>query len=316
MTRPAAGFFALTCFGLALQAQVALAGPVAELAPPFPVAGKLSASLQKYSGLTWLAERGLGLSGTLAAKIMLGGSPSLKVKAYSLTDCFSGKFKKLDLSLKNCQYKKLPLADLKAETTTPLQIRLFRSKKGEPGVGVPVMLSLSGDLSEKDVSRALASPKVASELSFLRLQLPGLGDQHLQVLEPKVKIENGQVKIHSWLVTANAPKETGVTLDISASPELESDRFIVLKNCKIESADIVNPEEFAKFSQDLLNPLVDFARFDRKTHALRVQSLKLTEQNLHFAAKLLLVPKPVPKSDKTQVSENPAESQAKVGKSN
>ena len=272
--------------------------------PPFHVAGKTSRAIQKYTGLTWLAQSSLNLGGTIAAKCVLHGHPRVRFQAYSLTDCLSGKFKSVKLDLKDCSYKKVALGDLKFETTTPLQMRLFKTKHGAAGVGAPVMVAVSGKVDEADVSRALQSKEVSSQLSFLRLELPGLGDQHLQVVEPKVKIENGKVKINTWLITANAPKETGVALDISASPKLDQERFISLKDTQVSSKDINDPEQFSKFSEELLNPLLDFGKFDRKTHAFRLNKLELGEQNVQFAGKLLLVPKQVPAENKpTKVSE-------------
>ncbi len=275
-----------------------------EVPPPFKIAGKTSQALQKYSGLTFLTEKSLSITGSLLARIVLGGHPSFKIKAYSLTDCVSGKFKSVKLSLKDCAYKKVPLADLELETSTPLQFRLFKNRRGAAGVTAPVMVAVKGEVDEKDVSRALQSPKIASELNFLRLQLPGLGDQHLQVLDPKVTIENGKVKIHTWLITAGAPKNTGVCLDISAMPGLEKERYIMLDDVKVASDDINDPEEFSKFSQDLLNPLLDLGKFDRHTHAFRLNELKLSEQSLQFTGKLLLAPKPVAeKKSPTRLSE-------------
>lgn len=266
----------------------------AEVAPPFHVSGKISRNFQKYSGLNWLTETSLNLGSTISAKLLLHGRPKVRFKIYAMSDCLAGKFKSVSIDLKHSSFKKIPLADLKLETTTPLQVRLFKTGKGAAGVGAPVMVAVSGEVDEKDVSKALQSPEISSQLNFLRLQLPGLGDQHLQVLEPKVKIENGKVKINTWLITANAPKETGITLDIVAKPYLEGERFIFLKDTTVDSKDIMNPAEFSKFSEDLLNPLLDFGKFDRKTHAFRLTKLQLGEQNLQFAGKLLLVPKPVP----------------------
>ncbi len=261
--------------------------------PPFHVSGKTSRAIQKYTGLTWLAQESVDIGATLAAKLMLGGHPHVKVKAYSLTDCLSGKFKSIRVDLKECSYNKVPLADLKFQTSTPLQARLFKTKNGAPGVTTPVMVAVTGEVDESDVSRALQSPEVTAQLSFLRIDLPGLGDQHLQVLDPKVKLEDGKIKINTWLITANAPKETGISVDIAASPILDAERFIRLKDTKIDSADINDPTEFSKFTQELLNPLIDFGKFDRKTHAFRLSEFDLAKQKLHFTGKLLLAPKPV-----------------------
>jgi hypothetical protein len=280
-------------------APVAFAEPESEQPPPFHIAGKTSAALQKYSGLTWISEKGIGFVGTLASRCWLGGRPTFKVKAYSFTDCLSGKFRSVSINLRDCSYKKVPLAHLSLQTSTPLHVRLFGSSKGAAGVAAPVMVSVSGNLDENDVSRALQSQPVASQLGFLRLTLPGLGDQHLQVVEPKVKLENGKVKINTWLITAGAPKDTGISLDVVASPRLEGERFIMLKDTQVSSPDIIEPEQFSVFSQNLLNPLLDFGRFDRKTHAFRLTRLNCTEQKLQFAGKLLLVPKTVPPNPAT-----------------
>ena len=265
--------------------------------PTFKISGTGSRAFQKYTGLTWLTERSINLTGTLAAKLVLHGHPHLNVQAYSLTDSLKGKFKKVSVDLKDCSYKNIPLGEVHATTLMPVQFRLFKSKKGKPGVAAPVMVAVNGQVKEDDVSRALESPTISSSLNFLRLTLPGLGDQHLQVIEPKVKLENGVVKINTWLITANAPKETGVKLDISANPVLEKERFIMLKDTKVDSADIIEPEKFSAFSEDLLNPLLDFGRYDRHTHAFRLNELNVEEKKVRFAGKLLLAPKPVAPSN-------------------
>ena len=272
----------------------ATSSSAAEAPPTFHIAGKTSSAIQKFTGLTWFTEKSLNLGGTLAVKCILGGHPHLKVRAFSFTDSLSGKFKKISIDLEDCKYKKIPLGEMHMSTNMPIQVRAFRTKKGAAGVAAPVMVAVSGRVNETDVSRALESPIISSSLGFLRLTLPGLGDQHLQVLEPKVKLENGKVKINTWLITANAPKETGVRLDISASPLLKEDRFVMLSDTKVDSTDIVEPEKFSVFSQELLNPLLDFGKFDRHTHAFRLNSLTVSDKKVEFAGKLLLAPKPVP----------------------
>jgi hypothetical protein len=244
-----------------------------------------------------LSQESIDLFGNLTAKLVLHGQPRFKVEVYSLSDAVAGKFKSVSIDLKDCSFKNIPLADLSLKTTTPLHLRLLKSKKGAAGVAAPVMVAVKGRVDEANVTQALESPKISSELNFLRLDLPGLGDQHLQILEPKVTLIDGKVKIHSWLVTAGAPKDTGITVDITATPFLEKERLIMLRDTDIKSPDIINPNEFSKFTQGLLNPLLDVARFDRKTHAFRFTEFKLADKKLDFAGKLLLVPRPVPEKN-------------------
>lgn len=258
----------------------------------FTVAGKTSHALQKYSGLTWLGEHGFGLFGSLAAKGILGGRPKFSVKAYSFTDCLAGKFKSAEITLKNCFYKKIPLGDLRLSADTPIQLHWFGRKKKKSLLTIPVMVTVSGEVDEKQISKALQSPKIASYLGFLRINLPGLGDQHLQVLEPKIELKDAQIHIKTWLVTAGADRSTGIPLEVTAKPVLQGDRLIVLEDTRVESQDIIEPDKFSIFVADLLNPLVDFGRMDTSTHALRLKEMKIDDGKLRFTAKLLLVPKP------------------------
>jgi hypothetical protein len=94
------------------------------------------------------------------------------------------------------------------------------------------------------------------------------------------------------LITAGAPQETGIPLEVIASPKLEQERFVMLKDMQVNSTALVESEHFSDFAADLLNPLVDFGRMDRLTHAIRFQKLDIENQRVKFAGRLLLAPKP------------------------
>lgn len=266
-------------------------GPVAASEPVeganFKIAGKTSRALQRYTGLTWLADRVLGLGGWSAVKAALGGKARIKIRSYSFTDALSGKFRQVEVKLKGCHYKDIPLPELKMTTSTPLHVN------AKSGVLTPVMVQVSGEATEQEISRALKSPKVSSQLNFLRLDLPGLGDQHLQILEPTIEIVDSKVRINARLITAGAAPETGIKVDITARPVLKDERFIMLEDTKIQSPDIVEPEKFSKFAEDLLNPLIDFGRLDRTNRAFRLTELVTDKHKVRFAGKLLLAPKAV-----------------------
>lgn len=253
----------------------------------FRVAGKTSRAIQKLTGITWITDRLLGLTGVGALKVAIGGNAKIKVRSYSFTDALSGKFRKVEVRLNNSHYHDIPLPELRLSTTTPLHMR------AKSGVVIPVMVSVSGEATEEQISSALKSPKVSSQLNFLRLDLPGLGDQHLQILNPKIQIVDGKVIIDARLITAGAPPETGIEVHISARPVLKDERFIMLEDSKVESPDIVEPEKFSVFLEDLLNPLVDFGRLDRTTRAFRMTELVTDNHKVRFAGKLLLAPKAV-----------------------
>src|SRR5206468_926538 len=136
-------------------------------------------------------------------------------------------------------------------------------------------------------------------LRFLKLDLPGLGQQHLQVLQPKVDLSGNRVILDSFLVTAGALRETGIPLHVEATPKLEGERFVLLKDMQIQSKEIEDPEHFCAFTDELLNPLIDFSRMDRFTHAFRMSKLNVENERVNYAGNLLLAPKP---SDKPTYS--------------
>lgn len=260
--------------------------------PPFPIASKTSMLLQKATGITALTNFVASKACEIAIGQKLGGKIKAKVRVYSLTDLVAGKVKAIDLTAKDASVSGVKVGFLHIATNQPLWVRYRKQHGLRPGVLSPVLVSLEGHVSEKDVTQALQNPKIASSLSALKLDLPGLGSQQLQILDPKVQLEEGKVKIHAWMVTKGAHRETGVPVNISAVPYLEGDAKICVKDTQVESPNIENPKEFALFVTELLNPLVNFGRMDRLDHAFRMQTLTVTEDQVDFAGRLILAPKP------------------------
>ncbi|CAF0878108.1 unnamed protein product [Rotaria sordida] len=128
-------------------------------------------------------------------------------------------------------------------------------------------------------------------MSGLKLDLPGLGEQQLEVMKPKVTIVDDLLILEATLVTKGASLDTGVPIKLSARPKLVGDSKIMLEELQVEGPDIVEPEKFAQFAQNLLNPLIDFARMDRRDHAFRLADLKVGGGGVSGDGKLLLVPK-------------------------
>lgn len=264
-----------------------------ELPPPYKTAGKVSHAIQKYSGLNFISNAIASAVATSALSAYLRGRASVKVKSYNFTDLLQGELRSLDVRIGSGKIYGVPIGALQAKTTTPFKFKYLTKK---PALVTPVLVALDGKVSEQLVGKALRSKTVTENLRFLKLDLPGLGEQHLQVLNPKVDVFGEKVKVNAHLITAGADESTGIDLVISAKPTLEKERFIILKDIEVESKDIQEPQEFAAFAEQLLNPLIDFGRMDRQTHAFRMTKLEVKNDRVHFAGRLLLAPKPVPKA--------------------
>lgn len=262
-----------------------------EAHPPFHVARGFSRVAQKYTGITWLTNETLsGIASTMLS-LKTHGLVHARIRAYSFTDLLDGEFRSVDISARSGEFHGVPFGSVHVASQTPFKLRYFQRKGHDSGLRTPLLLSLSGDIDERAVSKALKAPAVANGLRFLKLDLPGLGEQHLQVLQPHVDLDKGRIILDSYLITAGASRDTGIPLHVVATPQLEKERYIVLRNMKVQSSEIQDPEDFADFTDKLLNPLIDFGRMDRFTHAFRLSNLDVTDGRVNYSGRLLLAPK-------------------------
>lgn len=261
------------------------------LPPSFPIGNKISRTVQTVTGVNWLTGVVAGKVAGAVIHHKVGGKVKVKVKTYSFTDLMAGKLKSVDVSVQNAKVEGVQVGSVHAVSKDPVWYSPFKGKNKKRGLNNLVNIAVSGDVSKEDVERALATEEITRAIRGFKLDLPGLGDSELEVLKPKVEIDKGLVKIAGTLVTKGASEETGVPLTIEATPKLVAQDQIVLDNLKVESDMIVEPEKFSAFISQLINPIVRFSRYDRKTHAFRLLALDVTDDNVKGEGFLLLVPK-------------------------
>lgn len=257
--------------------------------PPFKVAGKLSRELQKITGLNFIAE---SISGIIAKRVLehkLGGKAKIKIKTYSFTDLLAGKIESISVSLKHGHAKNIQVSDITIAPTTPIWIDTKGRHGKRDSLKTPVTMSISASLTDADVCRALASETVTSSLRGLKLDLPGLGGQILQIIQPKVNLLRDSIIIDASLIAKDAKPDTAVKINICAKPVLVGSK-IILQDLKIDSPDLDNTDVLAQFVKTLFDPLIDFAKFDRTDRAFRLTNLSFTTDKVLLTGKLLLVP--------------------------
>ncbi len=259
-------------------------------APPFPVAGKLSRAIQSVTGINLLGTLIADGVATAIAKKKLGGHVKVRIKVFSLTDLIAGKVKSISVSTADGSVKGVPIGAAKISSSGPIWFNLRRHTQQAYGLATPVSLNVSGQLQQKDVCSALESDTVTRAMRGLKLDLPGLGDQQLKMLSPKVTLADGNITIQTTLICEGADPDTGVNLSIKAKPVLVGSK-VMLENMEVSSPDIEDPASFSKFTHDLFNPIVDFARFDRTTHAFRPNKCCIEGNLVSLSGNLLLVPK-------------------------
>lgn len=259
--------------------------------PPFHIGSKFSRTVQKVTGLNWLAGFVAGRVAENQLHRRLGkGNIHVKVNTYSMTDLVAGKVSHVDLRLSQCFVKQFPIGDIHVFTAGPVWLDPgWHHRKS--GLRNPVCLNIHANLDATEVAKMLQTPKMASALRGLKLDLPGLGAQQLQVIDPHVELGDNLIKIHATLITEGGAPETGVPIDISGRPEFVGAK-LYLRDMNVFSPAIENPKEFTHFADELLNPIADLGRYDRKDHAFRVQDIGIMPDTARAEGTLVLAPKP------------------------
>lgn len=263
---------------------------VATPPPTFTIGSKFSRTVQTVTGINFLTEVVANQASKIILQRKLGGKVRVRIKTYSLTDLIAGKVKAVSVDVDQPKLKGVGLGDLSVASQNPIWFN-YRKKNGAIGLKAPTMLLMRAELSQEQIAEALKTPRLVASMSGLKLDLPGLGEQQLEVMQPAVHIVGDMLKLEATLVTKGASIDTGVPIKISARPKLVGDSKIMLEDLQVEGPDIVEPDKFAQFAQDLLNPLIDFARMDRRDHAFRLADLKVGDGGVSGDGKLLLVPK-------------------------
>ncbi len=261
-----------------------------ESKPSFPIASGFSRLMQKVTGLTFASQIVTELVAARVAEKKLGGRCKVKVRLYSFTDLLAGKVKTVSIKARQCSLKEVPVGQVVVSSEAPVWFDWHKRNGRVGGLSGAVNLSVVGELNQDDVCKALATEALTKSLRGLRLDLPGLGEQQLQILQPKVSLDDKRITIDALLITKDASPETGVNLTISAVPVLEGSK-IMLTETRVSCPDILDPANFAIFTQDLFNPIVDFGKFDRTDHAFRLSKFVVERGRVLGSGNLLLVPR-------------------------
>ena len=304
--------FVLSIFSISFLAggNMALAEPKEEVKPSFPIGSKVSRGIQKYTGINFV-------TGYITSKVVghvvkkkVGGKVKARVKTYSLTDLIAGKVKSIDIEMNDSKIESVPINGIHVSTKAPA----WFSRKKKSHLNAPVVFNVAGDIRQKDLTAALASQNILSKMKGLKIELFGLGEQQLDVLKPAVKIENDQFFIEGVLITKGGAPDTGVPFVISGTPQLVDKQKIVVADLKVKSDCITEPETFARFVSNLINPLVDFGRYDRSTQAFRMSELKVADSKVTGNGELLLVPPATPPENNSKKIESSSKIEKESGK--
>lgn len=249
-----------------------------------PLGNKFLRAVQTATGLNFFASFVASrVTGAVLSK-KTGAKVKARVSTYSLTDLAAGKVKSLKLVLTHPKLNGVELGEFQIKTQKPIWF-------GKRSIKRPNEMLVYFKFSQDQIQKVLGDPRATAMLKGLKIDLPGLGAQEIEVIDPSVEINQDAINIKVFLVTKGASRDTGVQLAIFGHPKLIEERKIVIDQLKIDSPTIDEPAIFADFVGKLVNPVIDFARFDRTDHAFRLSVLTVSPGKIEGLGRLLLVPR-------------------------
>lgn len=249
-----------------------------------PLGNKFLRVVQTATGMNFLASFVASkVTGVVLSK-KTGGRVKAKVGTYSMTDLAAGKVKSIKIVVTHPKLNGVELGEFQIKTQKPLWV-------GKRSLKQPNEMLVYFKFTQDQIQKILQDERATSMLKGLKIDLPGLGAQEISVIDPNVVIGQDSLDINVFLVTKGAERDTGVQLAIFGHPKLIEERKIVIDELKIESPTIDEPLIFADFVSKLVNPIIDFARFDRTDHAFRLSVLTVNPGKIEGMGRLLLVPR-------------------------
>ncbi len=260
------------------------AAPAVNTSDQLPLGNKFLRVVQTATGMNFLASFVASkVTGVVLSK-KTGGRVKAKVGTYSLTDLAAGKVKSIKIVVTHPKLNGVELGEFQIKTQKPLWLTKRSLKQ-------PNEMLVYFKFTQDQIQKILQDERATAMLKGLKIDLPGLGAQEISVIDPSVVIGQDSLDIKAFLVTKGASRDTGVQLAIFGHPKLIEERKIVIDALKIESPTIDEPLIFADFVSKLVNPIIDFARFDRTDHAFRLSVLTVNPGKIEGMGRLLLVPR-------------------------
>lgn len=266
-------------------------------APRYPDIGlssPASRTVQKCLGINALAAWAGRLFLEKELKEKLNGEVAVDIQPFSGFDLLSGKAHQVKIQGSHVVYNKfIPFTELSMETdpSTPL----FMHIQKKPAFLRPVHAKVYAVITESDLNRIFQTKRGLKRLSHIRLKLPPIGEQYVDFLSPKVRIEQDRLVFEALLNISGTPAENAVP--ISAKGKLVSDAEtgnLRLSNLEIRADGVSDLQPLAGFVESYFGEVVKISRLKVKHHQVQVQLAQPVLEDRRMVLQGVVTVAPVP----------------------
>lgn len=260
--------------------------------PSFKKSGKISYNIQKYTGLNFLSKKlaQLLIKATLKIKTK-ADNIDVNIKTYSTLDLLTKKAKSIEVKADELYVEGVPIKHFEINIGDPIYIKKTKSiqtgkKFYEAGVEIPFYSQISVDLREiNEVINNL--PKWKKKLNRVEMPIPPFGKTLVNITDLMVKIDDsGLSNVSTSIKSLEKPDSENLKVNFTGRLALEGKKILIkdLEN-EIEgffdrNSDI--SKAFNEVLERLINPVVNFDKFERKGLKINTVDMKFENNNINL----------------------------------
>ncbi len=275
---------------LTVLINLAITTAFAQEAVELKTASRTSYTIQKYTGFNFLVRKLYETSVKSYLKIKMRAQKSrIKISSFSGIDLLMKKAKKFTLNCENLRYKKIPLKALNIDVTGPIYIkRIKEGNKRKSRLLLPVSIKTKIIVDLNEINEVIKNlPKWKNLNTAIDLPLPPFGSTKIKVNDIDIMINNnGEVSVISAIESLENEKADPEPIYLSFTGRIGlEEKKILIKDLKSSAKDIFTKDsdigrEFSKVLEDLINPVFNFAKYEKKGLTIESVNLNYEENNL------------------------------------
>jgi hypothetical protein len=260
-----------------------------EIALSHPMSRRIQGMIGFNALTAWISEK--VIEHQLKKKIQ--GHPHVELKSYSGLDLMGGKVQQLNVHGEHVVLDHfIPITSFHLFTSenTPIFIRT----KSRVMLLRPVQARFEGVLSVEDLNQLFVTEKGKQYFSRIPFEIPPIGKQTVDLLNPKISIRNNQLILDTVMNISNAPQDKGIHLMIAAN--IVSDKkqtALRLDRVNIQMDGVDAPPAMEDFIETAFGKILNASKLKIKKHKMVVQFDNPTIEGnaLHIAANITISPK-------------------------
>lgn len=266
-----------------------------ETKPNIPIASKISYNIQRYSGFNFfidsLAES--VIKGLVKFKTH-GRNINCKLEIFSGLDLLKKKIKSFNLNTSELKVKNIPVEYFELNTLDPLYFR--KNAKKRYRVIHPADITAKVIIDPSSVIEILDNKsETGRHEKEIELPLPPFGSTKVLLQDLMIKIsETGFIESTIKAVSATNPDSEPFIAMFSGNVLIE-DKKLLISNLNCEAEDIFTKDSdigmaFCKAINELINPIINFHKYEKRGITIDNVDLSFPENELFFKINLMLVP--------------------------